>query len=359
MVPHRKLMILLTAALLLGTDFTICVEAQEKSKTEQKKSSAPKKISEKQLEAWMNQLSEGTFRERRTASNNLSKAGKQALPALVNGTQRKDAELATRCVEIIIKMYRGKNKTLISAAEKALEELESSSNKSIAQRAKNVTDPIYQIEKLGGSVAFDRSGKVHSVVLSKTNVTDVDLVHLKKMSELRDLFLDHTKITDTGLEHLKGMKTLERLFLDSTKVTDTGLAHLKGLTKLRTLVLDNTPITDDGLVHLKRMSKMGILWLNNTKITDAGLVHTKRMTSLARLSLHDTNLTDAGLIHLKRMTGLYNLYLHGTKINGAGLVHLKGMKNLTVLYLTESKITNNAGVNEFQTAVPKCRIVWK
>ena len=114
MADPRKLAILLTSSLLIGACFSSRIEAQEKSKTGEKQSTASNNISTKQLEAWVNQLSEGNFRERRTASNNLSKVGKQALPVLVKGAQRNDAEVSARCVAIVIEMYQGKNKTLKS-----------------------------------------------------------------------------------------------------------------------------------------------------------------------------------------------------------------------------------------------------
>ena len=48
--------------------------------------------------------------------------------------------------------------------------------------------------------------------------------------------VDH-QITDAGLVHLKGMTNLKQLDLSRTQITDAGLVHLAGLTKLQQLDL--------------------------------------------------------------------------------------------------------------------------
>jgi hypothetical protein len=42
------------------------------------------------------------------------------------------------------------------------------------------------------------------------------------------------------------------LALTKTDVTDAGLEHLKGLTKLERLLLEQTQVTDDSIADLKR-----------------------------------------------------------------------------------------------------------
>ena len=75
------------------------------------------------------------------------------------------------------------------------------------------------------------------------------------MTKLVDLDLTRTQVTDAGLAHLKGLVNLATLDLDGTKLTDAGLAHLKGLTALETLPLDDTAITDAGLAEPERPAK--------------------------------------------------------------------------------------------------------
>ena len=81
--------------------------------------------------------------------------------------------------------------------------------------------------KLGGKVWYDdRREKVLTVSLRYCNVTDGDLIHLSKLTDLRHLELSDTRITDAGLEHLKGLTKLETLDFYNTDVGDAGLELL-------------------------------------------------------------------------------------------------------------------------------------
>ncbi len=51
-------------------------------------------------------------------------------------------------------------------------------------------------------------------------------------------------ITDDSLQHLEGLKDLEDLNLTKTQVTEQGLAHLKDLPKLKEVVVGFTGISD-------------------------------------------------------------------------------------------------------------------
>jgi hypothetical protein len=55
------------------------------------------------------------------------------------------------------------------------------------------------------------------------------------------------EVGDAGLVHLKGLTELRELNLRSTKVSDAGLAHLRGLTGLRKLDLRHTKVTTAGV----------------------------------------------------------------------------------------------------------------
>jgi hypothetical protein len=59
--------------------------------------------------------------------------------------------------------------------------------------------------------------------------------------------------------------------LPFTKVGDAGLVHLKGLTDLRQLSLHSDPITDEGLTHLKELTNLEFLDLDETRVNGTGL----------------------------------------------------------------------------------------
>ena len=110
--------------------------------------------------------------------------------------------------------------------------------------------------------------------LSRTPVTDADLMHLTGLANLRVLYLCDTPVTDAGLEHVKGLTKLKALWLGGTKVTDAGLEHLKGLTKLKALGLGDTlemiEINEDSF-FCHQTEKTHLRTLGGTKVTDAGV----------------------------------------------------------------------------------------
>ncbi len=135
---------------------------------------------------------------------------------------------------------------------------------------------IAEIRQLGGwGDATNLSFPPHA--------TDADLVHLKSLPRLQELYLNNTQITDAGLVHLTGLTNLETLGLGFTQITDVGLAHLTRLTNLQWLDLWNTQITDAGLVHLKGLTRLDTLFLRG-KVTNAGVKDLKEaLPNLKRL----------------------------------------------------------------------------
>jgi len=201
----------------------------------------------------------------------------------------------------------------------------------------------------------DLFANVTRVDLSRSEISDAGLEHLKGLAHLRDLVLHDTAVTDAGLEHLKGLTHLSSLILDGTKVSDVGLRHLQGLTDLKCLSLDRTRVTDAGLEHLKGLIHLRALYLDDTKVTDTGLQHLQGLTDLEILSLRVTTVGDAGLEHLKGMRRLRKLLLAGTNVSDVGLEHLKGLTELRSLYLAGTNVTQ-AGAKNLQRTLPDCEI---
>ncbi len=123
----------------------------------------------------------------------------------------------------------------------------------------DATDPFTSLEparwyswlrRLHGDVHLGNVTAVAWLSPAK-HVTDADLVHLKGLTNLTDLWLDYTQITDAGLVHLEGLTNLEELFLHGTQIGDAGLVHLEGLTNLTGLWLQDTQVTDEGVKKLQ------------------------------------------------------------------------------------------------------------
>jgi len=225
------------------------------------------------------------------------------------------------------------------------------------------------LQQLGAILAADDQGKIRSVRLSRTAVTDADLGHLKGLSGLKTLYLDDTRITDAALQHLAGLTGLETLSVNYTRISDAGLEHLKGLKGLQSLALLDSEVTAAALRELKKtrpelrttvdplkLSGLGDLrgWRNSAKlndeyelvsvdlldanITDTALARLKGRQSLQDVCLAKANITDAGLAELRKLTDLHTLYLSGTRITDAGLDCLKDMTKLKTLFLADTQI---------------------
>ncbi len=152
------------------------------------------------------------------------------------------------------------------------------------------------------------------------DIVDLDLEHLKGLTQLKSLYLDGTQVTWGAIIELKkylpncaikkgdfGFSKPAELRLPSSAV-DADLVHLKGLTQLKRLDLEGTQVTDAGLVHLKGLTQLEWLDLVGTQITDVGLVHLKGLTQLETLGLYDTQVTDAGLAELKKVLPNCGIY---------------------------------------------------
>ncbi len=110
---------------------------------------------------------------------------------------------------------------------------------------------IAVLNRLGADLGWLGAGSVDSVYFTRVRITDLDLKHLKELSDLRKLKLNGSPITDTGLKQLQGLTNLVQLQLSGTNVTDAGLEHLTSLKNLGFLDVSDTQVTGAGLKYLK------------------------------------------------------------------------------------------------------------
>ena len=194
----------------------------------------------------------------------------------------------------------------------------------VATSEKEIKKAVAAIEGLGGTVKtdyenlrpqtwleqqFDDPGdsddpvgikKVTTINLSRSKVTDADLVYLKEMPHLQSLDLSETHVTDAGLANLEGLTALESLDLTYIWLTDAGVKHLRKLTNLKELNLSRSIVSDVGLEHLKEMKNLKRLDLSYTKVTDAGQVHLSHFAKLESLHLYSTGVTGEGEMRLQQ-----------------------------------------------------------
>ena len=106
--------------------------------------------------------------------------------------------------------------------------------------------------------------------------TDKDLAHVGCLGRIDTLSLPGTQISDAGLVHLEGLWRLHVLNLWGNNVTDLGLVHLRGLSRLRWLCLDQTAVTDRGLKQLAGLRNLETLSLEHTRVTPAAVAELQR-----------------------------------------------------------------------------------
>lgn len=168
------------------------------------------------------------------------------------------------------------------------------------------------IEDLGGVATRDASGRVTSVDLRATWVTDTDLRKLLRFPQLTHLDLSLTRITDQGMQELKnatGIVDLNLRFAES--VTDEGLAAIKTWKKLKRLNVHGTKISDTTLDHIAGITTIESLDIGSAMITDVGLDRLSSLVNLKELTMGGNELGDAGLQALRQLPGLTFLDVNG------------------------------------------------
>ena len=151
-----------------------------------------------------------------------------------------------------------------------------------------------EIEKLGGKVEWNANREVVKVDLNNAKITDADLKHLEKFTELEWLDLRVTPISDAGVAHLAGLRRLKFLNVFRTNMSDTGLASLRGLTELETLLMGGTKVTDEGLKNIERFSKLKKLSVFRTAVSDTGLKSIEKLGALEVLLIGESKVTEEG-----------------------------------------------------------------
>ena len=151
-----------------------------------------------------------------------------------------------------------------------------------------------EIEKLGGKVEFNAKGEVIKVDLNNAKITDADMTHLEKFSELEWLDVRVTPIGDEGAAHLSNLRKLKFLNISRTNFGDKGLASLRGLTELETLFLGTTKVTDEGLKNIENFTKLKKLSVFRTAVTDAGLASIEKLPSIEIFVFGQSKISEAG-----------------------------------------------------------------
>ncbi|MCC6126740.1 MAG: hypothetical protein IT426_17395 [Pirellulales bacterium] len=156
---------------------------------------------------------------------------------------------------------------------------------------------------------------IRHLILTFSKITDDGLKHVGTMPNLEWLDLSQVEtITGRGLKYLVGLP-LRELSLSRTIITDEDMVYVGDLSGLETLFLNSPNITDKGIKHLARLKRLKTLFLCEMKITDNCLPYLCQLKELDDLALWDTEISDAGLKLFQNLKKLKSLHLGNTKIS--------------------------------------------
>lgn len=194
--------------------------------------------------------------------------------------------------------------------------------------------------------------KLERLDLSETRVTDLGLLKLKELKNVRELNLFYAElVTDEGLATMRNWSKIERINARGTKVTDNTLALLAGKTTITALDIGFAEVTDSGLQHLSTLPNLRSLAVGGNKLTEVGLQVLRTLPQLESLDLSGRQRTDSGLWTLgttdlgldpvATVGALRELNLSGLGITSRGLSKLKPLAKLQRLDVHGCKRVGN------------------
>jgi len=209
--------------------------------------------------------------------------------------------------------------------------------------------------------------KLERLDLSSTRITDLGLLKLKDLKNVRELNLFYAElVTDEGLATMRNWTKIERINARGTKVTDNTLALLAGKTTITALDIGYAEVTDSGLQHLSTLPNLRELSFGGNKLTEVGLQVLRTLPQLRTLDLSGRQRTDSGLWSLgttdlgldpiATVAELRELNLSGLGITGRGLGKLKPLAKLERLDVHACKRVGNDAA-PFLAALPALKWV--
>ncbi|MGE3314718.1 MAG: DUF4375 domain-containing protein [Planctomycetaceae bacterium] len=218
--------------------------------------------------------------------------------------------------------------------------------------------------------------ELREIILRETSFTTAGLKHLAAFPNLQVLELNGIEFdddamaqllrlkslrsiagavfTDGNLESLTALENLERITIGSPGVTDRGIRHLAPLPKLKRLLLWGTSVTGTTLANFQRLP-IEELHLSDCRqpLSNEGLLALAEFRELKRVSFRDSPLEDEGLRGLSECSKLEHIELAGTKVTNDGMKHLSKLVMLEDVDIYHSAVAD-AGL-EHLTRLPRLR----
>jgi len=182
---------------------------------------------------------------------------------------------------------------------------------------------------------FAAHPNLEELSLMQSNVTDLVMPAMGKLTKLKRLSLNETGITDLGLSKLAGLEDLEQLNLSETRIHGTGFragGSSKGFASLRDLALHRVPLDDRGADALRQMKGLRRLTISEmpTMLDSHFIRLIKPLDELVYLSVNgNVGLTGQAMNALAGNEHLEEINVSRcTRVDNLGLKFLSKCKNL-------------------------------
>lgn len=160
-----------------------------------------------------------------------------------------------------------------------------------------------------------RLGQTDRIEITQIIIGDDNLLQLKGLDGLRELYLEKSQISDKGVAPLTTLRNLENLRIRGSRIRDNGFKQICTIASLKQLNLPQADLTDAGLELLPTLRHLELLRISSPRVTDIGVQQISRVASLRWIHLIDIPITDAAIKPLSEMRNLESLYLDGARVS--------------------------------------------
>ena len=172
----------------------------------------------------------------------------------------------------------------------------------------------------GGSVTVGEDGGIRTIDLSRSWITDIDLVRINGIETIETLKLAQTHITDSALAVVRTLPSLKELDLFFCEhVTDSGASRLRGAPGLERLNVRGTKISDSGVKFLTELQDLRALDIGITEIGDTSVDLLESMPLLESLAIGGNRIGEPGIASLRTLRRLRHLDLSGAQVTDSGV----------------------------------------
>lgn len=172
------------------------------------------------------------------------------------------------------------------------------------------------------------------------------LSHLKNLSFVR---LGRCDVSDVGVLGLRGLQQLKTLDLSYSLITGKSIAVIGKLTSLEDLTLNNVDLSKSDFSSIGRLPKLVALCLRSSQVSDTMINSLAPARKLMALDLsNNSGITDASLPTLASLPALRALNLSGTSVNFRSLNKLSQIGKIIV----SSRDLKGARLKDLRKSIP-------